>query len=1047
MVPNLPKPSVSEITFELFKRSSPLKAILDSDFKIVSISGGFASIFEPYFTLPLTELSLSDLKLSSLPESPENSIVKPDFNWKAELESIPIGGVKYYGNVQSYFHPEKTFELDVVVQLVYGEFKYYVFSMLSHTKDNLTLDLTELHSSLDSTNSLVDNNADIIHERVSFTSRILQQKILDSIKYTVLKYLDAPVIFSSPDGYRKFCNQAMSNLLDSDLESHEGFSWIYAQTCYDAEFTRKLDYSEFRFEELCRDGVEFRIVIGKYVGKNREKKIYELTGFPVYENNDHTKKHIGGAVVANEITQWYTKLQESKTTKELMFREICEYLPQYITLCDNSGSLEYISDSWRNLTGTDTSNLTGKRYLHYIHPDDQPAVRDLISRLSYTKQALHCQIRFKRRDGAFHWVTVDAVPMIDSNGEVYKWLTTSLDVQDQVDSVVIAHKVREYLRCLVMNSDTSIWSVDDNYKVSMCEGMENSQFGKILRTGVDTREALVELPSVNNCLQTILTGKSTKVSDEIVFKGQYIRTRYVPVFKRNISNVLLDPNDLTFDTSVVVGVICISTDVSTRKLANMALEARDREYVMLQQKELAAQTENQLKTQFLANMSHEIRTPIAGVVGMAELLKKTTLDQEQRDYLDSIMISARKLLGLVSDILDISKIETGHLSIYQVPFSLFGLVDDIAKLFKIEAMSKGIKFVQDLNLASEATSLVGDPNKIGQIVSNLLYNSLKFTRDGSISLEVATIERDKLVKDSALAKLVESQNDKYWVKFVIKDTGIGIKEEHMSEIFTIFKMADSSVAREYNGSGLGLSICKSFVEAMGGTIGLESTYGEGTTAWFAIPFTVDGEKLNGIIENSDTENGVFTVGKSLGLNQPETGGMTVLVVEDNVINLKIAKKALSAMGLKVISAVNGKECVDLLSTMDEPPNMILMDCQMPIMDGYTTTSLLRQHPNADIRTVPIIAMTASVIAGDKERCIECGMDDYLAKPFEASDLSKVIKKWLRSRHLSVSESSVSSEDDPEKASFGYYLNLYNHQYVYNKSTSVDHQNSVNSSGT
>lgn len=325
-----------------------------------------------------------------------------------------------------------------------------------------------------------------------------------------------------------------------------------------------------------------------------------------------------------------------------------------------------------------------------------------------------------------------------------------------------------------------------------------------------------------------------------------------------------------------------------------------------------------------------------------------------------------------------------------------------------------------------------------RILLNILYNSLKFTKTGSIKLSV-NIEKDT--------------SDETTVLFEIVDTGIGMKPEVVANAFVAYLQADSSVARKYGGTGLGLSISKSFVEFMGGEIGASSKYGNGTKVWFRIPFAkVTEEERDSLVsgsfssieygignndrsydlcnsdsEKSETESNVrptisftrqrskeeATTALARSDNIPEEvvkrerKNSRILVVEDNLINQKIAKKTLANMGFSVLTAENGKECLDCIQK-DEPPDLILMDCQMPILDGYAATSLLRHHPSDAVRKVPIVAMTASVIVGDREKCLAVGMNDYLPKPFKVKDLENIIMKWLVQRR----DSGLYDDDMP-----------------------------------
>ena len=430
---------------------------------------------------------------------------------------------------------------------------------------------------------------------------------------------------------------------------------------------------------------------------------------------------------------------------------------------------------------------------------------------------------------------------------------------------------------------------------------------------------------------------------------------------------------------------------------------------------------------------------------MAELLVDTTLDPEQREFGENIQRSANGLLTVINDILDLSKVESGRLDIEEVQFSLSVVVRDVCKMMSFAAERKNLVFNADIQIGVHDDIIVlGDPGRCRQILTNLLTNSIKFTSQGSVKLSVA-----------AKRETTETVE----ILFSIEDTGIGIEEDVRKKLFKPFSQADSSTARRFGGTGLGLTICKNLVDLMHGQITLDSVLGTGTKATFTIPFnkpqfqgnssalvdlpsipdrlrsenSVSGcgsdhgrgvstppqspLEASGIIK--EEPQGIFIDPKpsrpqlavlphddSLSLLEPERKTIHVLVVEDNAINQQIALKTIKKLGFSVSAVWNGKEALEYLlqpASEDHPkPDIILMDVQMPILDGYRATHLIRHHsPYSSLpgmRAVPIVAMTASAIQGDREKCERAGMDDYLAKPVKGNVLEKMLVKWaLRSK--------------------------------------------------
>lgn len=388
---------------------------------------------------------------------------------------------------------------------------------------------------------------------------------------------------------------------------------------------------------------------------------------------------------------------------------------------------------------------------------------------------------------------------------------------------------------------------------------------------------------------------------------------------------------------------------------------------------------NAAKSQFLANMSHEIRTPISGITGMAELLLDTPLNHEQRNFAQTILYSAHGLLKIINNILDISKIEAGKMTIEKVNFCLCDVITGVKRMLDIKAQEKGLVFKISFK-GSPSLVVHGDCTRLRQVLLNIANNAIKFTEQGEISIE-AIVE--------------EEAGQKINVWFSINDTGIGLSAEEITNLFQPFMQVDGSASRKYGGTGLGLAICKQLVEMMDGKIGVYSEKGKGSSFWFTIPFDRSGDG-NAIVEEQgigDVSLAEFDVLAPVSLVNRDCGVQPcILVVEDNLIIQNLIMQQLKRLGYAAKLVVNGQEAVH--AVIANAFKLILMDCQMPVMDGFTATRLIRKAELAAGHRTPIIALTANAMEGDRERCLAAGMDDYLSKPIKLEELSVMIRRWL-----------------------------------------------------
>jgi signal transduction histidine kinase/CheY-like chemotaxis protein len=395
-------------------------------------------------------------------------------------------------------------------------------------------------------------------------------------------------------------------------------------------------------------------------------------------------------------------------------------------------------------------------------------------------------------------------------------------------------------------------------------------------------------------------------------------------------------------------------------LATTLLQRLEEQSAQLRESTRRAEDASRAKSEFLARMSHELRTPLNAIIGLGSVLQDSGLSDDQRDSVATVQASATHLLGLISDILDFSRIEAGRLSIERVPLDLRQVIDQAGRQLRASAAAKGLDFSLVVEERVPAR-LLGDPLRLAQIVLNLGSNAVKFTERGAVEVRVSA----EAATPTTTHVLLE-----------VRDTGIGIPEAARGHLFESFMQADDSTTRRYGGTGLGLSICHRLVQLMGGRLDFDSVVGRGSTFRVRLPLAHDQAVRVPAPEPSPPE--------------APRAALRVLVAEDNLVNQKVASKLLRKLGCEVTVVADGQAACE--AARDGAFTLVLMDCQMPVMDGFEATARIRACEDAG-RRLPIVALTANATTEDRDRCLSSGMDDYLAKPVTVDDLRTVLQRW------------------------------------------------------
>ena len=663
--------------------------------------------------------------------------------------------------------------------------------------------------------------------------------------------------------------------------------------------------------------------------------------------------------VARNITA-RKRSEDALRESEERFRVIADCCPAPIWTTDAHGGVRFVNRTYREFFGVTYEQAEGDGWRTLLHPEDAPAFIAAFKEAIAGRGPFEREARVRRADNEWRWLATRSEPRWSPSGEFLGHAGLSPDITERKQTEEALRSSDEKFRQLAENIQEVFWMMNatGDQVLYLSPGYE--------RIWGRSREAIYQNPRAWQEAIEPLDREGAKSRYLRQLQGERIGSEYrIRTPDGELKWILDRAFPVRDEAGEITRMVGVAEDITERKQAEEAmLKAKD-----------AAQAANKAKSEFVANMSHEIRTPMNGVLGMSGLLLDTELTAKQRKYTEVLRASGESLLAVINDILDFSKIEAGKLELETRDLDLRAVLADATQLLGLRAEEKGLKLVFLLG-AEVPAGLKGDAGRLRQVLLNLAGNSIKFTESGEVVIRVSLDSADER---SAV------------VRFSIEDTGIGIPADRLDAIFSPFTQVDGTVTRKYGGTGLGLTICGKLVHLLGGRIGVQSELGKGSKFWFTAIFEKQPNHAGDVrLPVLEAHNGDLLRADA---PLPRQRQARILLAEDNVVNQMVALGILEMLGHHADVVPDGKAAVTSLSSASY--DLVLMDCQMPGMNGYEATTRIRDPLSTVLNhSIPIVALTAHAMKGEREKCLASGMDDHISKPVEAPALAAVIQKWL-----------------------------------------------------
>jgi PAS domain S-box-containing protein len=696
---------------------------------------------------------------------------------------------------------------------------------------------------------------------------------------------------------------------------------------------------------------------------------------------DENGRTLGITGLLSDITEQKQK-EDAKQESESKMAAIIEFLPDATFVIDLQGKVIAWNRAMEEMTGVNKKDMIGQGDHAYAIPFYGERRRQLLDLLDKDDKEIASNYQYVQRKGntvyaeiftpalfggrgAHIWAT--GAPIFDAKGKRLGAIESIRDITVSKSAKEELQESKDYLEKIINSIGDPIFVKNRQHQFVLVNNAFCALSGRsceelLGKTDYDFFPAEQVDIFLEKDERVFETGKENVNEEKITDSQGKDRT-------------IITKKTLYADNSGNKFIVGIIRDITERKCAEEELHETNLQLKLSIAKanELAvlARKANAAKSEFLANMSHEIRTPLNGVIGMTGLLLDTDLNSEQQEYAQTIQSSGEALLALINDILDFSKIEARKLVMEMQDFDLAGVLKYTTDLLARSAREKGLE-VTCMVEPDVPMQLRGDAGRLRQILANLGGNGVKFTNRGRVQI---------------LVKVEKEEETNITLRFSVSDTGIGIPANRLKALFTPFTQADGSTTRKYGGTGLGLAISKQLAQMMDGKIGAESTEGVGSTFWFTARFEKTANSAHSLTSSAEAA----PMAADPALTLPDT--VRILLAEDNPVNQRVALAMLKRLGCRTDVVANGREAVEALQNV--PYDLVLMDCQMPVMDGFEATRAVRQKEAASSSpSIPIIAMTASAMQADREKCLQAGMSDFIAKPVQPGELAEMLARWL-----------------------------------------------------